>query len=200
MAMDVLKKKMQQDQQQVRPFLQALARVFATMDAKYDQVADQYGFECRGCKDNCCLTRFYHHTVLEYAYLKQGFEALAHDKKQNILEKAGSVHQAHEAADKKGQAIRIMCPLNTDVLCDLYKYRPMICRLHGIPNELRSPTGQKKMGPGCDAFDASCKTKPYIPFDRTPFYVEVAGLEKGLRQALGFSIKIKMTIAEMLIS
>ena len=200
MTMDLLKEKIQSDHQTVLEFLKELGVVFDIMDAQYDQVADQYGFECKGCEDNCCLTRFYHHTVLEYAYLKNGFDTLASNDKHKIIEKAKTVNQAYVEADNKRQSIRVMCPLNTDGLCDLYRCRPMICRLHGIPNELQSPAGQKKIGPGCDAFDTRCRTKAYIPFDRTPFYVQISNLEQRLRQELGFTRKIKMTIAEILVS
>ena len=39
-----------------------------------------------------------------------------------------------------------------------------------------------------------------IRFDRTPFYLEMARLEKQARLVTGVSDKIKMTVAEMLIS
>ncbi len=73
----------------------------------------------------------------------------------------------------------------------------MICRLHGIPNEFHRPDGQVIHGPGCDTFNKQCHQRSYIPFDRTPFYQEMAALEKALRQRAGFTGKIKMTVAQM---
>jgi hypothetical protein len=41
--------------------------------------------------------------------------------------------------------------------------------------------------------------KKYIKFDRTPFYIEMAKLERELREALDFAQKFKMTMTQMLI-
>ncbi len=43
------------------------------MDLKYKEAADYYGFDCTGCEDNCCFTRFFHHTLLEYLYIMEGY-------------------------------------------------------------------------------------------------------------------------------
>ena len=199
MPKNVLQHKLSDHHQTVSLFLKDLGNVFDTMDEEYNRISRQYGFECKGCEDNCCMTRFYHHTILEYAYLKAGFAPLTEGKKQEILKRAAEVNQACHRADAKKQALRIMCPLNTNGLCDIYDHRPMICRLHGIPNELELPNGRKTMGPGCGAFDICCRTASYIPFDRTPFYVQISNMEQQLRTAMGFSGKIKMTVAEMLV-
>ena len=61
------------------PFLDRLEILFSEMDRKYDEVADFYGFVCTGCENNCCLTRFYHHSLLEYLYLYEGYVALAQE-------------------------------------------------------------------------------------------------------------------------
>jgi hypothetical protein len=58
------------------PLLDRLAALFEQMDATYDAVAGQYGFQCHGCEDNCCQTRFYHHTLIEYLFLMEGINAL----------------------------------------------------------------------------------------------------------------------------
>ena len=76
----------------------------------------------------------------------------------------------------------------------------MICRLHGIPHELRKPGQPAVRVPGCDAFTDRFKEKDYFKFDRTPLYMEMAGLGKELREAVGFSEKIKMTVADMVLT
>jgi hypothetical protein len=103
-------------------------------------------------------------------------------------------------ADQSGTAVRLMCPLNFDELCILYSYRPMICRLHGIPHELQKPGQNPVCGPGCETFDHRCGHKGYFKFDRTPFYRQLAMLEQEVKQALGVTEKFKITIAEMIIS
>ena len=52
--------------------------------------------------------------------------------------------------------------------------------------------------PGCGAFSEQHFDKSYFKFDRTPFFMEMAMLEKEFKQAVGLSQKFKMTVAEML--
>jgi hypothetical protein len=174
-----------------------LENIFAGMDRSYDKAAAHYGFQCSGCENNCCLTRFYHHTYLEYLFIRKGFGRLDLSEKLAIQARAEAVCRQTELSDRQGMSVQLMCPLNRDGLCTLYHYRPMICRLHGIPHELQKPGQPVAYGPGCGAFDERCSDKPYFKFDRTPFYRQMAGLERELRQAAGLTGRIKLTIAEM---
>lgn len=180
------------------PFLKRLRTIFAAMEHKYKEAADYYGFNCKGCEDNCCFTHFYHHTLLEYLYILEGYNTLEHGKQIEIKKRALEVCAKIVEADKKGLTLRLMCPLNFDGLCLLYAYRPMICRLHGIPHEFQRPGQGVIYSPGCEAFSKQCKGKGYFRFDRTPFYIEMAGLEKELKEAAGITQKFKMTVAQML--
>ena len=180
-------------------FLKRLRAIYASMDLKYSEAAAYYEFNCTGCEDNCCLTRFYHHTVLEYLYILEGFHNLNAEKQTEIKAKALEVKRKSVEADRKGKLLRRMCPLNSDDKCILYLHRPMICRLHGIPHELHKPGKDIVYGPGCEAFSKYYSEKNYYRFDRTPFYMEMASLEKELKQAAGITTKVKMTIADMLI-
>jgi len=185
------------------PQLKRLETLFGQMDHAYTAVASQYGFQCNGCADNCCLTRFYHHTLLEYLYLVEGLRSLESDVRHAIIEKALMVSAKMDDADRHGKTLRIMCPLNRNDRCTLYPYRPMVCRLHGIPHELRRSGGNPIKTPGCEAFFNQCRQHgqtDYIRFDRTPFYRQMAALEQELRRKTGFSDKIKLTIAHMLVS
>ena len=181
-------------------FLDRLQLTFADMDRHYGAAAEYYGFHCNGCEDNCCRTRFYHHTYLEYLYIHAGLNKLAHQKKQEVQSRAAHVCRKIEKTDERAAPVRLMCPLNSDGLCILYRYRPMICRLHGIPHELRKPGQDAIRGPGCGMFTVQCSDKRYRKFDRTPFYFGMAKLESEFKQAVGLSGKIKMTIAEMIIA
>jgi len=180
-------------------FFDRLQNTFAAMDRQYDAAAQFYGFHCRGCEDNCCRTRFHHHTYLEYLFIRRGFNELDAPDQRAIRTKAAEVCRQTELADKQGLAVRLMCPLNNDGLCILYHYRPMICRMHGIPHELQKPGQPIMRGPGCHAFDERCSAKPYFKFDRTHFYFEMAGIENEFKQAADLSGKIKLTIAEMVV-
>ncbi len=168
------------------------------MDLNYKEAADFYEFECKGCKDNCCFTRFFHHTNIECIYLLEGYSSLDPLKQQEILKKAEVVCQKSVAADKKEEPIKLLCPLNTDGMCLLYDHRPMICRMHGISHQLKKPGGQPVYGPGCDLFTEQTKDKNHFTFDRTPFYFEMAGLENDLKKRFNINRKFKKTIAQMI--
>jgi hypothetical protein len=181
-------------------FIERLKKIFAAMDQAYHRAARHYRFNCDGCRDNCCQSRFYHYTVIEHAYLLDGLKTLAIKKQSEIKSRAMDfVEQTSGCEDRKG-TMRLMCPLNFDRLCVLYPYRPMICRLHGIPHELKKPGQSAVFGPGCETFDRRCGHKSYFKFDRTPFYRELAMLEQEVRQTLGFAGKIRMTVAEMVLT
>lgn len=181
------------------PYIETLKQVFNRMEGAYNSVAEQYGFNCTGCTDNCCLTRFYHHTLLEHIYIEKGFRTLAPEIREAVLKKANTVVLQTTEADLKGAPVRVMCPLNVDGLCILYEYRPMVCRLHGLEHELVKPGHQPVRSSGCDLFTEQTQEIGYIRFDRTPHYIEMAKLEGELRNATGFMKKIKHTIAEMLL-
>ena len=181
-----------------RPFFDRLKTLYNAIDQKYTEVADSYGFACEGCKDNCCLTRFYHHTYLEYLYILEACNHLERDMPLKIKKRAQDVCRKTAEADAKGEAVRLMCPLNFDELCVLYEYRPIICRLHGIAHELNFPSRGIVRGSGCDVFEMQTEKKKYVKFDRTPFYIDMVNLENELKQTFGFGRKIKKTIAEML--
>jgi hypothetical protein len=182
----------------VAPFLERLRNTYAAMDREYAKAAAYYGFDCSRCQGNCCRTRFYHHTLVEYLFLVEGFKSLTPVKQDKIKFRAATVCRQSAGAEKLAKPLRLMCPLNFDRRCTLYPYRPMICRLHGIPHELEKTPHNRICGAGCATFESSCYEKGYFKFDRTPFYLEVAEMENELKQVLGIERKIKMTIAEML--
>lgn len=180
-------------------WLAPLERAFATMDDAYDAVAGAYGFHCTGCADNCCFTRFHHHTLLEYLYLKKGLETLDSETYNDAMEKAANVVSRTRTAEEKGETPRFLCPVNRDGLCLIYRFRPMICRLHGMAHELRKPGHNPVKSEGCGLFTETTKAMDYIPFDRTPFYMEMALLERNLREATGVTARLRHTIAEMML-
>ena len=180
-------------------FLDRLKVIYEAMDQKYKEAADYYGFHCQGCHDNCCLTRFYHYTLLEYLYVLEGYNTLGPDRQIETRNRALEVCRKTDEADEKGIKVRLMCPLNFDGMCMVYNYRPMICRLHGIPHELQRGGQNVIHSPGCDVFTEQNREKSYFKFDRTPFYIKMAELENEMKIAAGINQKLKMTVAEMLI-
>ena len=184
--------------EEYKPLLINLEQIYSDMDHAYTRVARHYGFNCTGCVDNCCFTLFHHHTLLEYLYLQEGVAALDLPGRMKILKRAAKVCKKVDESNNIKANTRILCPLNKDGSCVLYQYRPMICRLHGLPHEFRKPGMEVIYGSGCNEFVKGFGKIKYFTFDRTPFYTEIAHLEQELRQLLGFSGKIKMTVAQIL--
>lgn len=183
-----------------RPFARRLQTIFDDMDQKYTEAADHYGFLCKGCRDNCCRSLFFHHTFLEYFYVLDGYRHLEAEKREDIKARAADNIREMAASDKQGRPAGRMCPLNFSGNCRLYSYRPMICRLHGIPHELTKPGRETAYGPGCGEFTRDFSRKNYLSFDRTPFYLKLAELEKAFKIKAGVFERIKMTIAHMVAS
>ena len=178
-------------------FFARLADLYAEMDQAYDQAAAAYGFDCQGCADNCCRTRFYHHTHIETAYLLSGFVRLEADRRERIYRRAGEVVSAQKPYAHG--ADHLMCPANIDGWCVMYAYRPMICRLHGLAHELQFPGKSRTYGPGCGEFERLCGQQSYVPFDRTPFYAKMAALEQAFKAHAGTEARLKKTVAEMIV-
>lgn len=181
---------------------QKLSDVLQAMDRAWDEIAAQYDFRCNGCEDNCCQSLFFHHTHAEKAYLKHGFNLLPRAERAEILDKARDyceiTFDPETPPDAGATSKKTPCPLLLGGRCRLYRHRPMICRMHGLPHELHRLGFPVIKGPGCDAgrFDE----KEYIPFDRTPFYRDMAGVEMEFRAAYGKTGKVRETIAQILLS
>ena len=178
-----------------------LVQLYHDMDKAWNQVAQQYGFQCNGCEDNCCLSLFFHHTHAEASFLEFGLQTLPSKDQKRVLTLSRDYccQTFSEAAKSQNQPAsqKIPCPLLKTDRCSLYNFRPMICRLHGLPHELHKPGLDVIKGPGCDAgkFDS----RIYIPFDRTPFYKQMAAIEMNFRQLTGKTGKTKKTIAQILV-
>lgn len=174
-----------------------LASLYDRMDQAWERVARQYGFVCNGCEDNCCMTLFFHHTHIEQDYLRFGLKQLPAARRSSLKKRAATAVSETAAALEKQEPVRIMCPANLAGRCILYPYRPMICRMHGIPHVIRFPGKPDHIGPGCDAGSALFKEAPHR-FDRTPHYREMARLEQAYRLKKRKTGSIRRTIAEIL--
>ena len=174
-----------------------LSHIYKAMDKTWERTASQYGFLCEGCEDNCCKSLFFHHTFIEKAYLLHGFRPLVPGVKKEALTLAKTYYSKTFSGGGAPASLKLMCPLNKDGKCLVYAHRPMICRLHGLPHELHKPGYPPFKGPGCHA--GPFNKQDYIPFDRTPFYKEMALVEVQFRQRTGRKGKIKETVAQMLL-
>ncbi len=183
------------------PFLRRTGDLYSAIDKAYADAALHYGFACRGCVRNCCEERFYHYTLTEYLFLRSGVALLEREEKSALFRRAEEVIRLYRLHDALQQHERVMCPLNQDGFCVLYAYRPMICRLQGIPHSVKKAGQPPRRGPGCHAFDESIRADNIVAFDfdHTPFYLEMAGIETEIRNGLRYKDRCKKTVADMLL-
>ncbi|MBF0537139.1 MAG: hypothetical protein HQL03_02685 [Nitrospirae bacterium] len=184
------------------PFMDKLGDIYREIDEQYTHIQGVYnGFNCDACDDNCCTTVFHHYTLIEEYYLFRGLseindqqlvEAVLQNAESYCMQVARHPHDSH--------TLRIMCPVNHQGRCIVYKHRPLICRIHGVAAVLHSPIKGRQQWDGCQLFVQRCGDNVKIKgqlLDRTPFYTRIATLEKQLRHELVFLHKTKKTIAEM---
>lgn len=186
------------------PVLRRLNDLYARMDQAYAASAQAIGLSCAGCADSCCESLFRHHTYVEWTALAQGLAALAPARQQDIRAAAEGWLRVHQNA-LPGARPRVPCPLCVEqdggLACGLYEHRPMVCRLHGVPNFLVRPDGQRVAFPGCDRAQQLAKTCEPALLDRSPLLTELARLEMDLlgRERMGKLRRVDLTIAEMIL-
>lgn len=178
-----------------------LSLLYARMEDAYAQVADKIGLSCHGCPDNCCNSYFQHHTYIEWDYLWDGIRSCSAEKQEVFLNRAKEYVEQSRRCFARGLRPTVMCPLNDNGLCALYEHRPMICRMHGVPNSFVRPDGKKMSFPGCFRCQELCSVLKEMPvLDRTGFYRDLAALEMAFVSPKGKSLpRVKLTLAEMLV-
>ncbi|MCA1959579.1 MAG: YkgJ family cysteine cluster protein [Desulfomonile sp.] len=163
-----------------------LEELYRRIDSSYSQAAEQVGFSCHGCDgEKCCTVDLTLHTFVETAYLLKGVEMLEPRQRFDVIQRS-MVVLAAKSDDPAGPGYRnAPCVLNVNGLCSVYDYRPMICRLAGIPHQFRRPDGTTREAGGCPRYEAEIlPLYPHLRIDRTPFYRDMAEIEiKAVRTA-----------------
>ena len=176
-----------------------LGALFHAMDAAYSEAAARVGFSCTGCDGaKCCTVDLMVHTFLEMRLLRRGFKTLDSDAKAEVLRRCRSVVRAR-GEDPTGDAYRnSICVLNFAGSCGLYLYRPMICRLAGIPHIIIGTDGRTSTGEGCETFRQEIQpANPELKLDRTDFYRTMASIETEAVRSAG-ARTVPLTVAEIL--
>ncbi len=135
------------------PHFKKYEALVGTVDAIFNKVKSEYPNEvfCREKCSDCCYAIF-DIPIIEAIYLKQKFnETFTGTRKMELIDIAAKVDRslfkmkrdAHKQVqdgkaelDILGQMSmeRVRCPLlGPDDLCLLYEYRPITCRVYGIP-------------------------------------------------------------------
>lgn len=180
-------------------FMERLKTIYQAMDKAYDEITAHYSCSCAGCDGNCCTSYFFHYTVAEYLYLAKGFQTLNPERQHEVRHLAREFIKERHRLQAEGKKIDLMCPLNDRGFCGLYAFRPMICRLHGVPHSYRRPDMVQVRGGGCTKLvPPDIERSSYRELDRSRFYRDMVMLEQKLRREIGFSKRIKMTIADMI--
>lgn len=181
-----------------------LEDIYEKLQQEYEKVAGELEFSCQGCPDNCCDSYFLHHTYAEWAYLWKGVMELESKQREELVRRAGQYLTTCEKSIAVGERPQVMCPLNEDGLCALYKHRLLVCRTHGVPASLTRPDGKSMSFPGCfrcqEIVESRCGNGEAPRVDRTPLLRRLALLENALfENKRHLAPKVKMTIAEMLV-
>ncbi len=135
------------------PFFQRYERIVHKVDEMFDRMKEKYPDEIR-CDSGCteCCYGLFDLTLIEAVYVNFHFHRIfTGPSKETLLEKANRIdrqtYKIKKAAFKAQQqgkdedAImeevarqRVRCALlNEDNRCDLYAFRPIACRIDGIP-------------------------------------------------------------------
>ncbi|MCF8011465.1 MAG: YkgJ family cysteine cluster protein [Clostridiales bacterium] len=163
-------------------------------DNKFDEVCKDNSalVKCGpGCAD-CCYSVFgvflieavfikHHFDKLDRKYRREAYSrSLKYDKKLQDIEKKLQVYNNNLTlkADIMGRK-RIRCPLlNDQNLCILYPYRPVTCRVYGIPTVINGETHS------CwkSAFK---KDQSYEAYDMDSLYKKLYSMSKKLLEIKG---------------
>lgn len=185
--------------------VESIGKIYDELGKLYDETASKIRFSCNGCSDNCCDSYFQHHTYLEWAYLHIGFNELTEEKQLVLIQRSKEYQTQCAEAIEKQERPQVMCPLNEDGLCILYKHRLLVCRTHGVPATFTKPDGQSLYFPGCFRCQKMVKKKymhesqaPMV--ERTPFLQGLAVLENELLENRRQDFpRVQKTIADMLV-
>ena len=126
----------------------------AQVDTVFQKVSSNFASEVR-CKEGCsdCCHALFDVTLIEAMYLNSKFSALDEVRRNEILIEADKADRkaqllkrkvSKEAAEVDHSEIllrtakeRLRCPLlDSGDKCQLYSYRPITCRIYGIPLEI----------------------------------------------------------------
>ncbi len=162
-----------------------LQELYERMDESYRDAAQQAGFSCDNCDgEACCTVNLRIHTFAEKLSLKRGLASLEAPLREEIQRRCRKMLKAKEE-DPLGAAYRnAVCALNFHGRCVLYQYRPMICRLAGIPHLIARPDGKTVERGGCVRYEKEFQpSNPDLRVNRSDLYRDMAILELDVVRA-----------------
>lgn len=140
----------------LEPFFKKYEELSKTANDIFNKVRDEYPEEVRctqGCAD-CCYALF-DMTLIEALYIKHHFDScfkglererrieLANKIDRGLYKLKRQAYKELEAGKEESDILKglaekkVRCPLlNDQNACDLYEFRPITCRLYGIPTSI----------------------------------------------------------------
>lgn len=140
-----------------KPFFKKYEALVGLADKAFERVKDQ-NVEFVKCESGCsdCCHALFDLTLIEAIYINHHFkDTFTEKEKKIILDRANSAdrktykvkRQAHKALENGENEVKILadvgaervrCPLlSREDLCELYKYRPITCRVYGVPTAIQ---------------------------------------------------------------
>ncbi len=138
------------------PYFEKYKTIVTQVDELFARVQKEHP-ECVTCKIKCadCCHALFDLVLIEAIYINYQFNKIIKGKEKiRLIEKANradrKTHMVKKRAYKNKKAgkneteilmdiaaERVRCPLlNDNEMCDLYEYRPITCRLYGIPTSI----------------------------------------------------------------
>ena len=128
-------------------------RLVSRADKSFERMAGEYP-GCIACKPGCadCCHAVFGLFLIEAVFLKHDFDRLGEKEKEAALERGIEAEKELKTLERTLKEFkddpqmstysmaraRIRCPLlNDDDACILYPYRPITCRIYGIPTMIQ---------------------------------------------------------------
>jgi Fe-S-cluster containining protein len=122
-------------------------------DQAFERMAGEFE-ECIKCEPHCadCCHAVFGLFLIEALFLKHDFDQLAKEERDAALQRASETDKELEKLERTLEIFkddprmrsyslakaRVRCPLlNDDNECILYPYRPITCRVYGIPTMIQ---------------------------------------------------------------
>jgi Fe-S-cluster containining protein len=152
-----------------KPFFEQYEALSASVERAFETVKNQYP-DCVKCKPLCsdCCYAVFDLTLIEALYINERFRGKFSGETLEILTERcnridrtlyklkKSAYKAAESGKEENEILaemaetRVRCPMLNDAqMCEIYEFRPLTCKLYGIPTAI----GGKGYTCGLSAFE-----------------------------------------------
>jgi Fe-S-cluster containining protein len=146
----------EQMREALKPFFEQYEALSASVERAFETVKNQYP-ECVKCKPLCsdCCYALFDLTLIEALYINGKFlEKFSGETLEILMERCNridrtlyklkkSAFKAAESGKEETEILqdmaetRVRCPMLNDAqMCEIYEFRPLTCKLYGIPTAI----------------------------------------------------------------